>query len=205
MHPDTTVAFDAFMATPLGVATIESLLQAMPPGTEPEAAFAAIEAFGPSDAVDRMLAAQAVAAHFAAMASFGCAMQQGIEPRTADRARGRATALARTMRDAMRTIAQRGKTAEATAEPIADATPTPFERPQEVSATGNPATSGSVCPAVRANLQAKVLNGDPVRDWMSRRFAPEDDIAAAYADATLRSAALAAAENAENSTANPLA
>ena len=42
-----------------------------------------------------------------------------------------------------------------------------------------------------ADFQAKILNGDPLRDWLSRRYGPGDNGEGAYAEAVRQSAAIA--------------
>jgi hypothetical protein len=180
--------YDAFVATPFGALTIVTLCQALPPGTDPEAAYAAFAAFDAQDPVEQMLAMQAVAAHFAAMACFAGAMRPDADPRTADRARGRAAAMARTMRDAAKMLDLRRKRAMEAAPAAPE--PKPFVRPREIlpNPDGTAETAGS------ADGPVKVLNGDPVRDFMSRRFAPEDDMEGAWSDAQRQSTASADAE-----------
>ncbi len=177
--------YDAFVATPFGALAMETLCQALPLGTDPRAAYAAFAAFDAQDPVEQMLAMQAVAAHFAAMACFAQAMRSDSDPRSADRARGRAAALARTMRDATKTMDQRRKRSiEAAAADAEHGEPAvaPFVRPREV------ATNPDGSPAGATDFATKVLNGDPMRDFLSRRFAPEDDVAAAWAEAQRLSA-----------------
>ena len=133
--------FDAFVATPLGKMLLTTLDSAMPPGGSADArqiaAYEALAAYGPRDSVEQMLAAQAIAAHFATKECFRQAMQPDADVKTADRARGRAAAMERTMRYAMRTMAQRRRLAEAVLPPKPKPAfvetkipkPIPFERP----------------------------------------------------------------------------
>ena len=141
---DTFPGFDTFVATPLGKMLLATLDAAMPPGGTPEdrqkAAYAALAAHEPQDSVEQILAAQAVAAHFAAMECFRQAMQPDADPKTADRARGRAATMARTMRDAMRSMAQHRRQAKAAPQPkpyeINFLPPTPSERVRAIVPTG---------------------------------------------------------------------
>ena len=141
---DTFPGFDAFVATPLGKMLLATLDAAMPPGGTPEdrqkAAYAALAAHDPQDSVEQMLAAQAVAAHFAAMECFRQAMQPDADPKTADRARGRAATMARTMRDTMRSMAQHRRQVEAAPQPkphkINFLISTPSERVRPIVPTG---------------------------------------------------------------------
>jgi hypothetical protein len=183
--------YDAFVATPFGALTIATLCQALPPGTDPEAAYAAFAAFDAQDPVEQMLAMQAVAAHFAAMACFAQAMRPDADPRTADRACGRAAAMARTMRDAAKMLDLRRKRAmEAVPTAPEPPEPKPFVRPREIL----PNPDGTAATAGPALGPVKVLNGDPVRDFMSRRFAPGDDMEGAWSNAQRESAETADAE-----------
>ena len=195
-HPtaDTLPGFDAFVATPLGKMLLATLDAAMPPGgpadERQQAAYEALAAYEPRDSLEHMLAAQAVAAHFAAMECFRHAMQPDTDPRLADRVRGQAAALGRTMRDAMKMIAQHRRQTEAAPKPepgqIKVLEPIPFEPLREVVPPDDP-KSHTMQPA---DFRIKVLNGDPVRDWMSRRYAPGDDMEGAYAEAVRQSAAM---------------
>ena len=166
---DILPGLDTFVATPLGKILLATLDGAMPPGGSVQdrqiAAYEALAAYEPRDTEEQMLAVQAITAHFAAMACFRQAMQPDTNARTADRVRGQAAALARTMQDAMRTMAQRRRQNEAT--------PQPEQKPK---------------PA-----EINILNGNPERDWMSRRYAPEDDAEGDYAEAVRQSAAQAEA------------
>ena len=49
------------------------------------------------------------------------------------------------------------------------------------------------------DFRAKILNGAPVRDWMSRRYTPGDDVEGAYAEALRQSAALEEAATSQKS------
>ena len=166
---DTLPGFDAFVATPWGKILLATLDDAMPPGGSAQdrqmVAYEALAAYEPRDSVEQMLAVQAIAAHFATMACFRQAIQPDTDARTADRARGGAAAMARTMRNPMRTMAQRRRQNEAT--------PQPEQKPK---------------PA-----EINILNGNPERDWMSRRYAPEDDAEGDYAEAVRQSATQAEA------------
>ena len=198
---DILPGLDAFVATPWGKILLATLDDAMPPGGSAQdrqmVAYEALAAYEPRDSVEQMLAVQAIAAHFATTACFRQAMQPDTDARTADRARGRAAAMARTMRDAMRTMAQRRRQTEAAPNPerkpkpaeIKILKPIPFERPREVLPPEDP-KANTMQPA---DFRAKILNGDPERDWMSRRYAPEDDAEGDYAEAVRQSAAQAAA------------
>jgi hypothetical protein len=158
-----------------------------PPATTPSSP----PPFDAQDPVEQMLAMQAVAAHFAAMACFAQAMRPDADPRTADRACGRAAAMARTMRDAAKMLDLRRKRAmEAVPTAPEPPEPKPFVRPREIL----PNPDGTAATAGPALGPVKVLNGDPVRDFMSRRFAPEDDMEGAWSDAQRQSTASADAE-----------
>ena len=138
---DTFPGFDAFVATPLGKMLLATLDAAMPPGGTPEdrqkAAYAALAAHEPQDSVEQILAAQAVAAHFAAMACFRQAMQPDADPKTADRASGRQATMARTMRDAMTSSAQHQRQVNTAPQPKPhDLIPIPSEHVRPIVPTG---------------------------------------------------------------------
>ena len=85
---------------------------------------------------------------------------------------------------------RRPRARPAPAEAVQTAAPEPVRRPLEIAAPDDdtlPDTPASL------DLRTKVLNGDPVRDFMSRRFGPNDDVDAAYAEAQRQSAVLAKA------------
>lgn len=174
-----------------------------------QAGYDAFAAFGARDPIDQMLAAQAVAAHFAAMAYFQAAMNPDADERAADRARKGAVAMGRSMRDTIKMLEQRKQQPAPQPEPAPQANPEPPPAPQtkpilvvrnEVSAEDAVARQAAGTPQA-PDFREKVLNGDPFRDFMSRHFLPGEDIEADGEEARRQSAAMEAAD--EHDTSRP--
>jgi hypothetical protein len=186
---------ETLLKTPFGRLLMHTIQQVLPARMDDtdllQAAFEAFAAFGARTPVEQMLAAQAVAAHFAAMDCYRQAIAPDADPRTADRARGKAAAMARTMRDTMKLLDRRQKPPESeTVSPPPP--PLPFIQ-REVSPDAPPATDPDGTPRM-PDFREKPLNGDPMRDFLSRRFDPSEDVEGAWEEAKKGSAALEAAE-----------
>jgi hypothetical protein len=201
-EPAPITDLEAMLATPFGMILMNTVRLAMPPRMDGfdedailRAAFQAFTAFDPRDAMEQMLAAQAVAAHFAAMGYFAAAMNPIADERTADRSRRGAVAMNRSMRDTIKMLQQRRKkpnpTPEAKVEtpPRSQPKPLPFAQ-IEVSPDARPQPNPDGSPRM-PDFREKPLNGDPYRDFLSRRFRPDDDVEAAGAEAKRQSAELA--------------
>jgi hypothetical protein len=81
-----------------------------------EAATAALAALRPRDAVEAMFAAQAVAAHYAAMECFGRAAQPEVSDQVGMRLLGTAVALSRLAADQVRALERRQATTRGAAQ-----------------------------------------------------------------------------------------
>ena len=75
-------------------------------------------------------------------------------------------------------------------EPKPPVEPKPIERPRAITPPLDVSVPDTPAPF---DMRTKVLNGDPVRDFMSHRFSPNDDVEAAYNEAQRQSAILAKA------------
>ena len=178
------------------------------------AAFTAWAAFAPSDPVEQMLAVQAVGAHHAAMECFRRAMMPEVGPDITDRLRTSAARMGRMMRDTLKALtayrarpmpaqhpaeqALRPEDAPTPVEvgaPVAEPAQTPMHPEDVPTPAARVASAGRPAKQRRGwDPREKAPNGDPMRDFMSRRFGPEEDMEAAWETAVRESALLEEAE-----------
>lgn len=112
---------------------LDTIVEAIPAGDLPtparitirNAARLALLALQPADAFQAMLAAQAVATHYAIMDAFRRANDAQLTPAMAARQRGNAATLSRTMQATLRTLRQLQAAPPAPAEPRARPAPGP--------------------------------------------------------------------------------
>ena len=155
------------------------------------AAFTAWAAFAPSDPVEQMLAVQAVGAHHAAMECFRRAMMPEVGPDITDRLRTSAARMGRMMRDTLKALTAY----RARPMPAQHPAQTPMHPEDVPTSAARVASAGRPAKQRRGwDPREKAPNGDPMRDFMSRRFGPEEDMEAAWETAVRESALLQEAE-----------
>jgi hypothetical protein len=151
-----------------------------------EAAFTSFSAFNARGAAEQMLAAQAAVAHNAAMACLKQAMNPSLPPKDAARMRTTTAMMARMSRDTLKalTALQRPVAPKKKPEPV-------FEQEAEASFELIDPHADLDTPRP-VDFRVKIPNGDPARDFLSRRFGPDEDMEAAWQEASRQSAALEA-------------